>query len=116
MINALYDVAGCRAADLAPDSLAEAMRKAVARLGCTVMGELPVQFQPHGVTMVLVLAESHLTVSTYPEHGQAYVDLFTCRADTDPDQAIEPIIAALGGLVVQGRRIDRTATRAAPTI
>ncbi|MFC0542616.1 S-adenosylmethionine decarboxylase family protein [Kutzneria chonburiensis] len=51
--------------------LATAMREAVAQLGCTVVGELPVQFQPHGVTMVLVLAESHLTVSTYPEHRHA---------------------------------------------
>ncbi len=108
MINVLYDVAGCRTADLTPDALAVAMRKTVALLGCTVMDELPVQFQPYGATMVLVLAESHLTVTTYPEHRHAYIDLFTCRADIAPDLAVGQIVGALGGRVDMRQEIKRT--------
>jgi len=107
VIHAVYDITGCTTPNPEPAELLEAMRATVTRLGCTVLGELPVVFQPHGATCVLVLAESHLTVSTWPEHELAHVDLFTCRADTDPEEAIAPILAALGGETVHGQRIGR---------
>lgn len=111
MIHAVYDITDCATPDPEPAELLEAMRATVDRLGCTVLAELPVKFQPHGATCVLVLAESHLTVSTWPEHRLAHVDLFTCRADTDPEQAIAPLLAALGGETVHGQRIHRTGPR-----
>jgi S-adenosylmethionine/arginine decarboxylase-like enzyme len=46
-------------------------------------------------------------VSTWPEHELAHVDLFTCRADTDPEEAITPILAVLDGGTVHGQRIGR---------
>lgn len=107
MIHAVYDLTDCATSNPEPAELLEAMRATVARLGCTVLGELPVMFQPHGATCVLVLAESHLTVSTWPEHKLTHVDLFTCRADADPDEAIAPILAALGAGIVHGQRITR---------
>lgn len=105
MIHAVYDLTGCT--DPEPAELLEAMRETVCLLGCTILGELPVRFQPHGTTCVLVLGESHLTVSTWPEHGLAHLDVFTCRADTNPDEAIDPIVAALGAATVHPRRIPR---------
>lgn len=113
MIHAVYDVTGCTSPDPEPADLLVAMRATVDRLGCTVLGELPVVFQPHGATCVLVLAESHLAVSTWPEHRLAHVDLFTCRADTDPEHAICPILDVLGGGAVHGQRIHRTDPRSA---
>ena len=44
-------------------------------------------FQPHGVTAVALLAESHLSVHTWPEHGYAAVDLFTCGDEARPQEA-----------------------------
>lgn len=107
MIHAVHDITGCANPNPEPGELLAAMHATVDRLGCTVVGELPVLFQPHGATCVLVLAESHLTVSTWPEHQLAHVDLFTCRADTDPEQAIAPILAVLGGGATYGQRIHR---------
>lgn len=111
MIHAVYDVSGCTTPDPEPAALMEAMRNTARRLGCTVLGELPVLFQPHGATCVLVLAESHLIVSTWPEHQLAHIDLFTCRADTDPDQAIAPVLAVLAAGVVCGERVHRANPR-----
>jgi S-adenosylmethionine decarboxylase proenzyme len=111
MIHAVYDVTGCRVPDPDLPDLVRAMRETVGRLGCTILGELPVVFQPHGATCVLVLAESHLVVSTWPEHQLAHIDLFTCRADTDPEHAIAPILAALGGGIVHGQRVHRRGPR-----
>ncbi|WP_246868390.1 adenosylmethionine decarboxylase [Saccharopolyspora sp. ASAGF58] len=113
MIHAVYDITGCTMP--APDTgtLLDAMRATASQLGCTVLGELPVLFQPHGTTCVLVLAESHLTVSTWPEHQLAHLDVFTCRADIDPEHAITPILDVLGGRAIHGQRIHRTGPRSA---
>lgn len=113
MIHAVYDITECTGLDAESDVL-KAMRETVQLLGCTILGELPVTFQPHGMTVVLVLAQSHLIVSTWPEHQLAHVDLFTCRADVEPEQAIAPILATLGGRLMRGQRVDRTGPAADP--
>jgi S-adenosylmethionine decarboxylase proenzyme len=41
-------------------------------------------FSPQGVSGVVILAESHLAVHTWPEHGYAAVEIFTCGDHTDP--------------------------------
>jgi S-adenosylmethionine decarboxylase len=115
VIHAVYDITGCTTPNPEPTELLTAMRATVARLGCTVLAELPVVFQPHGATCVLVLAESHLTVSTWPEHELTHIDLFTCRADTDPEHAISPILAAVGARIVHAQRIHRTGPQSAVT-
>lgn len=111
MLHAVYDVTECATPDPEPATLLSAMREAVRLLGCSILGELPVIFQPHGMTFVLVLAESHLVVSTWPEHRLAHIDLFTCRADTDPENAIGPILTALGRHVMHGQRVHRAGPR-----
>ncbi|KAA2252655.1 S-adenosylmethionine decarboxylase proenzyme [Solihabitans fulvus] len=107
MICAAYDLLDCAAPNPEPGDLLNAMRAAVAKLGATILGELPVLFQPHGITCVLVLAESHLIVSTWPEHHLAHVDLFTCRADTDAEQALQPIVDIVRSKKIHGQRIRR---------
>ncbi|MGH3911959.1 MAG: S-adenosylmethionine decarboxylase family protein [Pseudonocardiaceae bacterium] len=87
---------------------------AVTRLGATVFGELMVLFQPHGITCVLVLAESHFIVSTWPEHKLVHIDLFTCRADTDPEHALQPVMDALGCVKVHAQRIQRVTPTSFP--
>ncbi|MGF7058948.1 adenosylmethionine decarboxylase [Brassicibacter mesophilus] len=41
-------------------------------------------FNPWGVSGVVVIQESHLTIHTWPEYGYAAVDLFTCGEEVDP--------------------------------
>lgn len=44
-------------------------------------------FTPQGVTGFALLAESHISIHTWPEHGYAAVDVFTCGNTTDPEAA-----------------------------
>jgi S-adenosylmethionine decarboxylase len=44
------------------------------------------QFKPHGATGVVLIAESHISIHTWPELGIATVDVYTCG---DPQQCIE---------------------------
>ncbi len=49
------------------------------------------QFEPMGATGVLVLAESHFSAHTYPEHGLVYVDVFCCSPTFDASACAESI-------------------------
>jgi len=57
---------------------------------------------------VLILAESHITVSTWPEHQLAHIDVFTCRADSEPGRAIQPILDLLTGQITHTQNVPRT--------
>ncbi len=47
------------------------------------------RFIPHGVSGVVVIAESHLSIHTWPEIGYAAVDIYTCGSHTSPMKALE---------------------------
>jgi S-adenosylmethionine decarboxylase proenzyme len=73
----------------------ETMLAAAKESGATVLGESFHQFSPQGVSGVIIIAESHLTVHTWPEHGYAGADIFTCGTRVKPEKAAEVIIAKL---------------------
>ena len=57
--------------------------------GATVIGASFHRFEPYGVSGVVVISESHLTIHTWPEYGFAAVDVFTCGDHVDPMKAHE---------------------------
>ncbi len=60
------------------EALQQAMLDSVEQCGATILSESHYVFPPHGLTMVILLSESHASIHTYPEHGACFVDLFTC--------------------------------------
>ena len=60
------------------DLLQHLMVQAAARLRATILEVFCHRFQPHGVTVAVIIAESHLTIHTWPEYAYAAVDVFTC--------------------------------------
>ncbi len=66
------------------EKIREYMIEAAKRSGATVVNDVFHLFNPYGVSGVVVIAESHLAIHTWPEYGFAAVDLFTCGDDVDP--------------------------------
>ncbi|RLB12536.1 MAG: S-adenosylmethionine decarboxylase proenzyme [Deltaproteobacteria bacterium] len=64
------------------------MSKAVRLCGATIIKPFFHQFSPHGVSGVIVIAESHFSIHTWPEYGYAALDLFTCGDQISPDDAV----------------------------
>ena len=62
----------------------EAMTGAAEYAKATVVDDVFHRFNPHGVSGVVVIAESHLAIHTWPEYGYAAVDLFTCGEEINP--------------------------------
>lgn len=84
-----------------------ALIEAANRCGATIVGENFVKFSPQGVTGVLVLSESHLSIHTYPEEGFAAIDCYTCGETVDPRIACDYLHQVLGGKVVGYRALQR---------
>lgn len=49
------------------------------------------QFAPQGVSGVVIISESHLTIHTFPEHGYASIDVYTCGEHVSPHIAVDDI-------------------------
>jgi len=62
----------------------KAMIAAVEKANATIVASTFHHFSPHGISGVVVIAESHVAVHTWPEYGYAAVDVFTCGESIDP--------------------------------
>ncbi|MBO0852961.1 MAG: adenosylmethionine decarboxylase [Nocardia sp.] len=58
--------------------LEQALRDSLLAAGVTVCEVVHKKFEPHGVTVLALLSESHASIHTYPESGDVFVDVFTC--------------------------------------
>jgi S-adenosylmethionine decarboxylase len=61
-----------------PSELLDLLRRSVQAVGLTAVGELAVAFQPQGISVVLLLAESHVALHLWPEQQQVTVDIHIC--------------------------------------
>ncbi|MPY93371.1 MAG: adenosylmethionine decarboxylase [Acidimicrobiia bacterium] len=86
-----------------------ALEHAVAAGKATLIKTVVHQFSPHGVTAVAVLAESHLSIHTWPEMGYAAVDYFTCGSHVDTDAMLGSLKESYQPERVETRELARGA-------
>jgi S-adenosylmethionine decarboxylase proenzyme len=65
------------------------------------------EFSPWGVSGVVVIAESHVTIHTWPEHGYAAVDIFSCSRKLRHAVVRETLRRSLGAQSVTAQRLSR---------
>ncbi|MFQ5505993.1 MAG: adenosylmethionine decarboxylase [Planctomycetota bacterium] len=73
-----------------PELVAQAVKDAIRAGDVTLINMSVHQFSPQGVTATATLAESHIALHTWPEHGYLALDIFFC-GNKDPRPAIGPI-------------------------
>lgn len=71
------------------------MQQAATLAGCAIVGMKGHQFNPVGATVFVLVAESHLSIHTWPERSQALVDIFA-SGDIDMEIATKHIGEAIG--------------------
>ncbi|ADO45079.1 MAG: adenosylmethionine decarboxylase [Hydrogenobacter thermophilus] len=71
------------------------LESAVKVAGLTKISSHYYQFHPHGATGVVLLAESHLSIHTWPEHGLATVDVYTCGDPNKAYRCMDYIVSSL---------------------
>ncbi len=91
------ELSGCEPAMLTDVEAVRDMMIGAAKVArATVMEVAFHRFQPQGVSGVVVLAESHISIHTWPELGYAAMDFYTCGEHTDPWLACEYAAKMLG--------------------
>lgn len=74
--------------------LIELLEHAATVSGATVIQTISKKFDPQGVTVLSLLSESHISIHTWPEKGEAAIDIFTC-GECNPKIGCDLIIEKL---------------------
>lgn len=107
----LVDLSRVAPATLAqPESLMTTLRSALTAAGITILDERTHSFTGGGFTGFFLLAESHAAIHTYPEHGYAALDLFTCGA-ADGKSVVDAVIATCERCAATVRTFTRSRTQ-----
>jgi len=88
------DVAVLQDLERVRDILVEAARAA----GATIVSEAFYQFAPYGISGMVIIAESHLSIHTWPEHRYAAADIFTCGDLLLASDAVDILVQNFGSL------------------
>jgi len=106
--HTLLELHGCDPALLANrDALRPLLLEAVHASGATVVTDVFHNFSPHGVSGVIVIAESHVAIHTWPEHRYAAVDIFSCSPVLDQQAMGVALQKALAATSAKARTFDR---------
>lgn len=95
-IHCLLELHDCPPARLDDHTTLVAVLEEAARVArSTLLEQVSHRFTPQGVTALALLAESHISIHTWPEKGYAAVDIFTCGDSTRPEEACQFIARRL---------------------
>ncbi len=98
----ILELYGCASETLNHKEIIESvMVDAAVKAGAEVIHPYFHQFSPHGISGMVIIAESHLSIHTWPEYGYAAVDVFVCGDNVDLDVAYDIIRKAFRAESVQ---------------
>ena len=89
------------------DAVADMMERAALEANATPIEKAFHRFQPQGVSGVVVIQESHLSIHTWPETGYAAMDFYTCGDHTDPWAACDYAARILGATNMRTTEVKR---------
>ncbi len=111
----LTEFTGCEVTPLADlEGVTRAMLEAASASGATIVTHSFHHFSPHGVSGAVIIAESHLAIHTWPEHGFAAVDFFSCGA-VDMERGVAHLKAAFGATGETRLELERGPLRVLPS-
>ena len=92
----LLELYRCDCEKLNDESFLRCILNRAAKLAnATVLNLISNKFEPQGVTAIALLAESHISIHTWPESNYSAVDIFTCGQNMLPELASKYLIEAL---------------------
>ncbi|GBE20531.1 MAG TPA: adenosylmethionine decarboxylase [Candidatus Pacearchaeota archaeon] len=71
------------------EHLKEIFLEALKQENFTILNQFSHEFEPKGFTMIIMLAESHATLHTYPEYNSLHFSIYSCRGPEDGKKVFE---------------------------
>ena len=107
-ISCLVELYDCPPELLDDECFIEAkIREAVVHAHATLLEQSTKRFHPQGVTAFALLAESHISIHTWPELRYAAIDVFTCGRRAMPERAFQYLVEALQAGRHTVQRVER---------
>lgn len=104
----LLELFECNAAALGNLAVVKtSVLEAATRAHATIVNQVFHQFSPYGVSGVVVIAESHVAIHTWPEYRFAAVDIFSCGDVLQPQLAADYLAQCLGAGRTSVVELDR---------
>jgi S-adenosylmethionine decarboxylase len=92
----LIDLYNCNAVKINDPIFIEKLLTDASNIARSTLLDLKLHlFEPQGITGFALLAQSHISIHTWPENGYTAVDIYTCGKDTDPSEAAKFIVKEL---------------------
>lgn len=104
ILVSLYGISFTLLDDLA--AIRAAFEKAVEACGATVLNRFSHQFHPQGCTVVYALAESHMSLHSFPENGCVAIDVYTC-GDMDSMKGMKVLIDHFNPIEISIQEVNR---------
>jgi S-adenosylmethionine decarboxylase proenzyme len=110
----LVEFFGCDVALISDRArLRELLLEATRASGATIVTDVFHEFNPYGLSGVVVIAESHVAIHTWPEHACASLDVFTCGQSMDPYVIRDLLGRAFGARETISSEVERGLPRGA---
>ena len=93
-----------------PGQVRRILREAADAAGARALSDAVFEFPGGGVSGIVLLAESHISIHTWPEHGYAAVDIYTCGTRALPGAACDHLARRLAATRVRSSHFDRGLT------
>ena len=90
------------------------LNRAAKLANATVLNLISNKFEPQGVTAIALLAESHISIHSWPESNYSAIDIFTCGQNMMPEVASQYLIESLMAKEHSLRVIERNPPQAVP--
>lgn len=104
----IVDLYECKSSLDDMENLSATLESAAEKVGTRIIQRTTQKFSPTGVSVIFILAETHISLHTWPEYGYAALDIFICGEGKDPEIAWEVVRKALRPKSFKINRIART--------
>ncbi len=95
-VHIIVEASGCDPEVISdPKKIERIFKDAARHAKMTVKASYFFKFMPTGVSGAVIIAESHISIHTWPELGYAALDVYTC-GDSDPEKAVDYILERIG--------------------
>lgn len=108
-LGEIYDVEEEKINNL--DFILNAISQGVKNANATCIGTLVKKFEPQGLSILMLLSESHVSIHTYPEYHSLFIDAFTCGKKCDPKVIINTLVRKLNSSSAKINVIERGPTK-----
>jgi len=108
MKHILFTLRGCTKSLLDDENFVrDTVYQASVKCNSTLLALNSHKFDPQGVTCIAMLAESHISIHTWPEKGMAVCDIFTCGDHTHPKKGVEYMKMMFGADSITHKSFER---------